>query len=632
MTYLLISFIIIIPFWVYPENLLGPIKNEYILKNYLLIFLFLGMLICSLKGVLKTRCVKIKNTDKLVFLYLFFCCFSWIANKMYFFPEQLLLTIIYCCLFLFLSHSRHDFFKASSITVYWRIGLFLTCIYGVYQFLTHMQVSSTLGNRNFFACFIVSGMPFLTLSLIKDFRKKSGLVIVDILLILMSVFNLYFTKSRAAWIILSIQVVFLIYIFVKRKILFLSVLFLVIITIIFVPKTNNLLKRQIQGDVRPFIWQATCQMIAEYPFLGLGTGNFYLYYPKYRIHEYFLLSKSTDTTKHAHNEFLEVWAETGSLGFFSFMGLFIVLGINIVNYKKKEKLSPFILAVIVSCLSIGLHNCVDVNMRYTTMSVLFWMNLGILASFFDSKTLNIDLPVRISKIKIPVWAIVACAGIYLVWRFVVTSFMAEVNFQKGVDSKDKKDYEKAQYYYEKSLSYNRTNPSLLYHYGYLLDLKGLTGKSIEIYKEILKLAPYYAVTRKNLATCYLKQGRFQEAVKEYNIQLLLNPYDPDVYLNSAYCYGQLGLHDKAVLSHQKALETYQLIAERLISDGHYEKAISYLSTAVQVDSSNRNLVMLLVKSYVKNGRKENARELADIFLRQYPQDEKYVERLKELLQ
>ena len=627
MTYFFIFFIVIIPFIVYPEPLLGPIKNEYIIKNHLLIFLFIAILIKSLGFVFKNKFLNIKNTDKLVFLYLFFCCLSWIFNGVYFFPEQLLLTIIYCLIFLFLSHIKPESIKNYPLTLYWKIGLSLTCVYGVYQFLSRMEVSSTLGNRNFFACFIVAGMPFLINSLFNKFKQKSKFIIFDVLLIAVSLFNLYLTKSRAAWIILLFQIVFLLFIFIKRKIVFFSVLLLIIFAIFISPKSNSFIKHQIKGDVRPFIWQSTCQMIAEQPFMGIGTGNFFLHYPSYRVHEYFLLSKSTDTTKHAHNEFLEIWAEAGSLAFFSLIGIFIVLGINILNYLKRSKLSPFMYAVIASCVSIALHNCVDVNMRYVSMSVIFWMNLGILASFFDTKTVEIGLYKSISKLKIPVFVFIVGLGIYFAWNFVLRSYIVESNFQKGIDSKDKKDYQKADYYYRKALRFNNFNLSLLYHYGYLLDLKGLTEKSVQIYNEIIKIAPYYAATRKNLATCYLKQGDFKNALQQYNVQLLLNPYDPDVYLNSAYCYRQLGMGDKSVLSHQKALETYQLIAQRLLDDGYYEKAVSYLLTAIQIDSANKDIVMLLVTAYVKCGKKQNAVDLANIFLQHYPQEKKYIERL-----
>lgn len=627
MTYLFVVLIIIIPFIVYPEPLLGPIKNEYILKNYLLIFLFLSILIKSIGSLFKQKYMKIKNTDKLVFLFLCFCSLSWIVNKIYFFPEQLLFTIIFVSLFLFISHAAPETYKRNSIIIYWKISLLLICCYGLYQFISHFPVTSTLGNRNFFACFIVSGFPFIIMSLAKNFKRKPILAVTDLLLIALMLFNLYYTKSRAAWIILLFQFVFFITFFIRRKILFLSVLVLIVCSIFLFPKSRGFLKKQIDGDVRPFIWQSTLQMISEHPILGVGAGNFYIAYPFYRIHEYFLLSKSTDTTKHAHNEFLEIWAETGSLGFFSLMGMFAILIINIVNYKKQNKIPPFICAVIISALSIALHNLVDVNMRYIAMSVIFWMNLGILASFFDKKSVQVRLFGWINHLKIPVIVFIGILGIYLVWNFVVLSYGAETNFQKAINAKDKKDYGKAVYYYDKSLKYNKNNLSLLYHYAYVLDLKDLRAECIEIYKKIIKIAPYYAAVRKNLATCYLKKGDFVNAVKEYDVQLLLNPYDPDVYLNIAYCYRKLNMNDEAVLSHNKAIKTYLTVSKRLINDGSYPKAVSYLSTAIQIDSANKDIVFLLITAYVKSRQKQQAVELANVFLSRYPQDKKYVEHL-----
>ena len=56
-------------------------------------------------------------------------------------------------------------------------------------------------------------------------------------------------------------------------------------------------------------------MIADHPVFGVGPGNFYLLFPKYRPPDYQKIPGLGGETYEAHNEPLQVLAETGPLGF-----------------------------------------------------------------------------------------------------------------------------------------------------------------------------------------------------------------------------------------------------------------------------------------------------------------------------
>ncbi|MCZ6602003.1 MAG: O-antigen ligase family protein [Planctomycetota bacterium] len=60
-------------------------------------------------------------------------------------------------------------------------------------------------------------------------------------------------------------------------------------------------------EVRDEYFRATRSMIADHPILGVGTGNFREYYPAYR-------PATAEETKFAHNNYLQVAAETGWIG------------------------------------------------------------------------------------------------------------------------------------------------------------------------------------------------------------------------------------------------------------------------------------------------------------------------------
>lgn len=60
-------------------------------------------------------------------------------------------------------------------------------------------------------------------------------------------------------------------------------------------------------------WQSTLAMIADYPWLGCGPGNFQQYYPFYKLPE------ASETIADPHNFLLEVWSTIGTPGMLIFV-------------------------------------------------------------------------------------------------------------------------------------------------------------------------------------------------------------------------------------------------------------------------------------------------------------------------
>ena len=69
-------------------------------------------------------------------------------------------------------------------------------------------------------------------------------------------------------------------------------------------------------DFRPQTWMDTIDMIKEAPLIGFGPGNYRYTFPEYRNR----FKGRRIVTGHPHNEYLELMADYGLLGF----GLFSV--------------------------------------------------------------------------------------------------------------------------------------------------------------------------------------------------------------------------------------------------------------------------------------------------------------------
>jgi len=121
-------------------------------------------------------------------------------------------------------------------------------------------------------------------------------------------------------------------------------------------------------------WQAAINMARQHPWLGVGFGNYEVAYEQYRLLYW------DEPLGHAHNYYLNVWAETGIIGLL----LYFSLWFTIFWFTWRARRSP---DVIGRCLAVGLlgswtylavHSLTDnlyVNNVFLHLGVMF----GLLA-------------------------------------------------------------------------------------------------------------------------------------------------------------------------------------------------------------------------------------------------------------
>lgn len=82
--------------------------------------------------------------------------------------------------------------------------------------------------------------------------------------------------------------------------------------------------------VRRVYWQAAAKVIARAPIAGVGLDNF-------REHYFQVKSDVPQEAMHAHNDYLQLWAETGAIGLLAFLAL---LALGLRRALTREALPP----------------------------------------------------------------------------------------------------------------------------------------------------------------------------------------------------------------------------------------------------------------------------------------------------
>jgi len=252
------------------------------------------------------------------------------------------------------------------------------------------NVMGTIGYVNWFSHFITIIFLISTFLMFANRTNRiKKLLLIGNLIMFYAILN---TQTRASW--LGIIIVFLYMIIFARKIIFFKnkriALFFslgLLIEIIFFSLTIPIDKR-VQDTVedpiraisgRVIYWEESLEMIKEKPFLGQGTGSWRkeegrirqkLGLPGYGEHSTKLkinLRESTLNVKyriipgHAHNEYLQIFAENGIFALMLF--LYILYAIIAKNFKFHKKYPvksnlfflPLLFIMIVNVFSFPLH-------------------------------------------------------------------------------------------------------------------------------------------------------------------------------------------------------------------------------------------------------------------------------------
>lgn len=145
---------------------------------------------------------------------------------------------------------------------------------------------------------------------------------------------LFMTMSRGGWLGLALSL--LIFIVIVRKELLLLAIPMAGAAVYFIPQTfiarfmTIFNMNESSASYRLQIWKVAIRIIKDNFLLGLGLG----YMPFKRTFERYL---STLGIFHAHNTFIEIFAEMGVLGFFFFVLFVIAIFVALFRYPIKSE-------------------------------------------------------------------------------------------------------------------------------------------------------------------------------------------------------------------------------------------------------------------------------------------------------
>lgn len=358
------------------------------------------------------------------------------------------------------------------------------------------------------------------------------------------------------------------------------------------------------GDIRKIVWKGAIKIWERYPIFGSGVETFAYAYYKDRPVEHNYVSEWDFLYNKAHNEFLNILATTGTVGFLSYLSILGVYSwwiLKQVRHPKAVDHQSLILALYAGYISILVTNFFGFSV--VIIGIFFFLIPGfcLLLSLPDAEPIKSELKPQkhpnsgnTSGGQWTAIAIICLIGLFLEWN-LLQMWQADEAFAYGKNLDGIQDYSQATPYLLKSVETNGDEPTFQDELSYneaILTAQIFQEASGSAQEKIARVQPYLNLTTKssdqavnsepnNLSFWKTRTKVFyqlavidpqflSQALAAITKAVDLAPTDPKVRYNYGLILGRSGDVNGAI----KAFEdTIALKAD--YSDAHYALGLYY---------------------------------------------------------
>lgn len=269
------------------------------------------------------------------------------------------------------------------------------------------------------------------------------------------------------------------------------------------------------GHIRLAMWGNSLYMIWDHFLLGVGLGNWTVEYDAYQ-------SKFTQDPKmlgnfyhaNAHNDYVEIFAELGVIGFGLFLWilycLFHIIKRILVSFRPE---SIYMVGLIIGLSGTATNALSSFPLKQPTTIMLVIVYTTML-TVYAAGLRRRRAPTR--QLKIPLMARVVAVG--LIPLLTATSavahvelYKAEIHYRRAMSFLKGQQFAHSLKEAKLAQQYNPIRPALKWiQASSLLALKR-PAESIPLYKEVLEKNPFSASSMTNLALAYATLKKYREA-------------------------------------------------------------------------------------------------------------------------
>lgn len=322
---------------------------------------------------------------------------------------------------------------------------------------------------------------------------------------------------------------------------------------------------------RVLYWKSSWQMIRARPLAGWGPGTYRLHYLDNQARvlarpENAAFVPIPGVTLNAHNDYIELWAESGPLALLSLLALIAVVIVRGIRGCGRGGESGIILGFLGGFVSLAVSALVCFPLHRAAGALLFWSFAGMIAAAPEGGRgwVRIRSPRAVSVLFLAA----SCAVLLFAAHRSLVRLRAERCFILGATASGMQRWHDAAVWYRRGLAICPRCGEARINLGIALFRAGRWDEAIAELREAFREARDFN-GHLTLADAFNEKGDMAQAVEEYRRVLFLNPGDGRALNNLGVCLSRQGRDAEAVAIWERGAERHPPSPDCLTSLAYY---------------------------------------------------------------
>ncbi len=282
---------------------------------------------------------------------------------------------------------------------------------------------------------------------------------------------------------------------------------------------------------RAVFYKDAFKIIKDNPILGIGGDGWKTIYKAYQSYAYW--------TTEAHNYFMQVWVEIGTLGI---AVLAVTLGIYVFSiykfYRKSNdvEVKNIVVGIFVTVAAILGHSAIDFDLSLAAMAIILWTLIGM----------ELGLITKGDKFSISIgnkaiYIVVALSAVLLLGSTL--NYAASNAAMQGIKAVQAQEVEEGMKKFELASTLNPFSPNYLADYASISNTIAREKEDNEEIQESIKnmdkaveLGKYDFKLLTNATKFYAQNGQIEKAIETTKKLEMYNPLNSATYENKSSLY------------------------------------------------------------------------------------------------
>ncbi len=295
-----------------------------------------------------------------------------------------------------------------------------------------------------------------------------------------------------------------------------------------VSRLHSISLKERSAQSRTTFYKDAFKIIKDYPVLGAGGGGWEALYFMYQSYMYW--------STQAHNYFMQLWIEIGTVGFLLFIAFALTMLWNSLKTAKRIENDDTKLIHITICmawLTLLAHSTMDFDLSLGALSIVLWTLMGITVQedvVFNKLQIK-NKKARYAFLLIPLVLFISVGSFHLAKQQARKSVIEAQNGSITNAIEHMKDAVKLSPFNE---SY-RIDLATMYAAVASQDVSYLEKSFSEVEKTV-KREPYNAKLLKKAGQIYIQTGQFEKGLEYMDKAVKVQPMNTNNYLEQANAY------------------------------------------------------------------------------------------------